>query len=666
MKNNFALYFAMLFFVSCMSSSKVNTSPTSQQKKATQKQQLNDRLQTTMAELNQRIDSLIAAQDSRLRKDKNGNYIRPNWISNSGKPMYYRAYKRSARKAIKADALSMGGTLGLNLNGEGIHIGIWDDGHVFAAHDEFAGDNALFENQVPIEIGDSDTATISNSHPTAVASIVMAKGVLDNANYDITGIAPQLAQLYSYDWERDLLEIFLQLQTNNNTDFILSNHSYGIPIRDENNEQILTNEEIGSYSSWSSLVDEILFAYPNYVHVVAGGNDGGISYPDQSVIHLDQLTGASTSKNALTVGSFSMDNNSENFTPTNFSSAGPTNDFRIKPEICAAGQGLGAAAWDESNPEATDTYIVESGTSFSAPGATAAVALLQQLYRQTHNTFMQGATVKALLCHTADDITTWNTRNENSQPVTVDITGPDVKTGYGAINLEKAAAIIQKDVEETNTIVTFSLDQNDTETFYFQGLDAGTLTATLSWYDPHEAENATSTLVNDLDIRIYKEDTTFFPWKLPTDAQQAVAVLGDNSADNLEQIKISDDFDGVYQIEVSHKATLQDNSQDASLIISGPGQLVSSRELFEKIRGDGFLVAPIPADDSFTITVIKKNIRFRNVHLFNLHGSEVAHVKKASFSRNRVRFDVANLAAGSYILVIETDNGNISKNVVIR
>ena len=87
---------------------------------------------------------------------------------------------------------------------------------------------------------------------------------------------------------------------------------------------------------------------------------------------------------------------------------------------------------------------------------------------------MQGATVKALLCHTADDITTWNTRNENSQPVTVDITGPDVKTGYGAINLEKAAAIIQKDVEETNTIVTFSLDQYDTETFYFQGLDAGT------------------------------------------------------------------------------------------------------------------------------------------------------------------------------------------------
>ena len=145
-----------------------------------------------------------------------------------------------------------------------------------------------------------------------------------------------------------------------------------------------------------------------------------------------------------------------------------------------------------------------------------------------------------------------------------------------------------------------------------------------------------------------------------------MAVLGDNSADNLEQIKISDDFDGVYQIEVSHKATLQDNSQDASLIISGPGQLVSSRELFEKIRGDGFLVAPIPADDSFTITVIKKNIRFRNVHLFNLHGSEVAHVKKASFSRNRVHFDVANLAAGSYILVIETDNGDISKNVIIR
>lgn len=646
----------MLFFVSCVSSTAVSTSPTPQEKKAIQKQELKDRIQTTMAEQNRRIDSLIATKDKRLRKDKNGNYIRPNWVSASGTPLYYSTNKRSARKAIKADALSSGGALGLNLNGEGIHVGIWDAGHIFAAHDEFTGGADFFGYQVPIEIADSTAANIWHGHPTAVASIVISKGILDNETYDITGIAPRLDKLYSYDWDDDYLEIFEQLQTNNNTDFILSNHSYGIPLLDDNNELILEIEEIGGYSEWSSIIDQITYTFSNYLHVVAGGNDGYESYPGQSVNGLDQLTGSTTAKNALTVGSFSIDDNSENITPTGFSSAGPTNDFRIKPEICAAGQALGAATWDEDNPEATDSYVVTSGTSFAAPATAAGVALLQQLYKQKQNVFMRGATAKALLCHTADDITEWGTQ---------DITGPDVKTGYGAVNLEKAAALIQKDVNETNTILEFELNENDTKTLYFQVLEEGTLTATLSWYDPHAVENSTATLVNDLDLRITQENTIYYPWKLSEDAQQAVAVLSDNSTDNLEQIKISENLGGSYKVEVSHKGKLQNGSQEASLILSGPGIIFVTEKELENISKDEFLVHPIPANDYFTIATLKKNLPFRNVSLLNLTGSEVARVEKLSFTQTPMRFYVNHIATGRYILAIETQNGAFFKNLLI-
>ena len=180
MKKIGILYVAMLFFVSCVSSTTVSTTPSPQQKKTQQKQALKDRIQTIRTEQNQRIDSLIAAEDTRLQKDKNGNIIRPNWVSDSGTPLYYSTNKRSARKAIKANALSNSGALGLNLNGEGIHMGIWDAGHIFAAHDEFTGESAFFEQQVAIEIADSTTADVRDSHPTAVASIVIAKGFLDN------------------------------------------------------------------------------------------------------------------------------------------------------------------------------------------------------------------------------------------------------------------------------------------------------------------------------------------------------------------------------------------------------------------------------------------------------------------------------------------------------
>lgn len=638
-----------------MSSTAVSTTSTPQEKEASKKQALKARITATMAKQNRIIDSLIAAKDPRLKKDKNGAIIRPNWVSETGMPLYYSTNQRSARKGNKANALGNGGSLGLNLNGQGIHIGVWDAGHVFASHDEFTGGTDYFGEVVPIAISDTTAADIWHGHPTNVTSIIIAKGILESENYDITGLAPKLGQIYSYDWNNDVTEIFDQLQTDNNPDFILSNHSYGYPLLDQNDEPI-PDQYIGDYSAWSSILDQIAYAYPYYLHVVAGGNDGNISYPTQEKTGLDQLTGSTTAKNVLTVGSFSMDDNNTNITPTGFSSAGPTNDFRIKPELCAAGQWLGVAHWDIENPESTNAYRVSSGTSFAAPGAAGGVALLQQLYVEKFGAYMRGATAKAILCHTADDITEWNGE---------DITGPDVKTGYGAMNLENAAELILKNDENKNTITEFELTEGQTKTLYFQSLDVGKLVASLSWFDPHAESEATNTLINDLDLRITQENTTYLPWKLPTDVQQTTAVLGDNNADNLEQITISEGLGGVYKITVSHKGTLQDGSQRASLIISGPGVVVTSMEAFEEVNKDGFLVSPMPANTMLTINVLENNVTFNKIRLLDMIGREILSVKKASFSRASMEVDVSSVSKGTYILAINTSQKTLFRTIMI-
>ena len=218
---------------------------TKQDDKTLQKQALKERIINRIAAQNRIIDSLIQVKDPRLKKDKYGNFIRPNGVTPSGKPLYYEAYNgRSHRKAIKADIIGTGGRAGYNLNGEGIHIGIWDGGHVFEAHDEFTGGPDYFDPRVSIEISDAATADIWSSHPTSVASIAVAKGLFKQDDYDITGIAPGIAKLYSYDWDDDLYEIFEQLQLRANPDFILSNHSYGYPLVDANNK-IIPSEFIG-------------------------------------------------------------------------------------------------------------------------------------------------------------------------------------------------------------------------------------------------------------------------------------------------------------------------------------------------------------------------------------------------------------------------------------
>ena len=667
MKKKIILLIGLLLVVSCVTSTRVNNKTTKQDDKALQKQALKERILNRMAAQNRIIDSLIQVKDPRLKKDKYGNFIRPNGVTPSGKPLYYEAYHgRSHRKAIKADIIGTGGRAGYNLNGAGIHIGVWDGGHVFAAHDEFTGGPDYYGQSLSIEISAADAADIWDSHPTSVTSIMVAKGLFHKDTYDITGIAPGVAKIYSYDWDDDLYEIFEQLQLRANPDFILSNHSYGYPLVDANNE-IIPSEFIGNYSDWSALLDEFAYVYPTYLHVLAAGNDGRESYLEQQVTGLDQLTGSTTAKNVLTVGSFSMNDTGTNKGATDFSSAGPTNDFRIKPEVCGPGENLGVAAWAQDEPTATDLYRASSGTSFASPAVAGGVALLQQLHKKTFDSYMDGAAMKALLCHTADDITDWFGQ---------DITGPDVKTGYGAVNLEKAAMLIEKNEKETLTIHTFELDQGETETLYFQTTAVGgLLSATLSWYDPPAAFYASNTLINDLDLRITQQDKSYLPWALPTTAQQAVAVLGDNTRDNLEKVVVSDLLGGRYKITVSHKDSLQrinqagefeNTTQKGALVVTGPGIFSKSeQELDQFSTVNNFLVAPIPAKENFTVSALNNNIPFKSLKILSLNGKEVLSKTRTHFSLSSTTVPISVLTTGTYILGIETETGTIFRQIII-
>jgi subtilisin family serine protease len=363
-----------------------------------------------------------------------------------------------------------------------------------------------------------------------------------------------------------------------------------------------------------------------------------------------------------------MEDNGTNKGATDFSSAGPTNDFRIKPEVCGPGENLGVAAWVSDEPDATDIYYVNSGTSFASPAVAGGVALLQQLHKKTFDVYMDGATMKALLCHTADDITDWAGQ---------DITGPDVKTGYGAVNLEKAAQLIDKDEKESLSIHNFELDQGETETIFFQTTAVGELlTATLSWYDPPAAFYATNALINDLDLRITQEDTTYLPWALPTTAQQAVAVLADNTRDNLEKVVVSGPLGGHYKITVSHKGSLQrlnqsgefeNTTQKGALVLSGPGIFTKSEQELEEITSvNSFLVAPMPAKESFTISALDNTLFFKTLVIFDLSGREIARKTRNSFSLKSAIFDVSNIQSGIYVLGIETNSKTLFKKILVQ
>jgi len=556
---------------------------------------------------NATIDQIVSNKHNYLKTNLNGVIIRPNSISQSGKPLYYSTDKFSAKEVIKAQQLQTGGNLNLSLYGEGINLGVWDEGSIFKEHQEFVDDN----NSTIITTTTEESPLITSSHGTSVSGIIIARGVANYTNYDLEGIAPKLESLTYYNWNNDMEEIVGQLQTE--TNFVVSNHSYGIVIYDEDNDRYqLEASEIGEYHENDRVLDDIANTYPYYLYVVSAGNEGSLNYPEQEKSGYDLITQGKLAKNILTVGSVVADDTFPlyPYLPSGFSSAGPTNDGRIKPEVCAAGEGIPMPAWDENNIEKIDHYVLGNGTSFASPSAAGGVALLQQLYYTAYNKYMLSSTVRGLLCHTADDITIWNGK---------EVIGPDQKTGFGIINLERAANLIQQNELNSYSIIEFDLEQDNEYTLSFTTTDSSEkLVASICWNDPFSTNTNGTHLVHDLDIRVSNEQVTYYPWKLNLNDLSASATKGDNTVDNVEKIEIENP-NGTYTLKVSHKGILN-NTQKVSLIISGGGEITFSNKTFEDLYPNPFVALNHKKTNELWIKSLQDGIPISSIKIYDQTG----------------------------------------------
>jgi PKD repeat protein len=245
---------------------------------------------------------------------------------------------------------------------------------------------------------------------------------------------------------------------------------------------------------------------------------------------------------------------------SSFSSWGPADDGRIKPDIVANGTYL-TSSYSYNNI----TYSVASGTSMSTPSVTGSIALLIQHYRNTfgENAKMHSSTIKALIINTADEAG----NNE----------GPDYSFGWGLMNTKKAALKISQD-DTLDVITEHVLENGTTYERFIKTLNNDSLSVTLVWTDPPghipdtELDPEDTILVNDLNLLI--EDTTtkilYYPWRLDKNNPENAATKGENNIDNVEQIDIATTDSGhVYKISVSHKGTLTNDRQLFSLVLSG-------------------------------------------------------------------------------------------------
>jgi len=474
---------------------------------------------------------------------KNGRMLELQRVEN-GKPIYYTTFNVDAARSTRTDHLNSGGSLGLNLMGQGMTAYVWDGGGTRTSHQEF--DGAGGANRVSI----IDGSTLNNNsfHAQHVTGTIVASGVVADAK----GMAPH-AQARTADWNNDKAEAATQASNG----MLLSNHSYGFAFRNQSGQVQLPQNYFGGYIAESRDWDEIMFNAPSYLMVVAAGNDGNDNTANQNPTGgsgWDKLTGHSTSKNNLVVANAQDANISANgdlisVSINSSSSEGPTDDMRIKPDITGNGTGV-YSTYDNSDT----AYNSITGTSMASPNVTGSLLLLQQHYNNLNGNFMRAATLKGIALHTADD---------------AGASGPDAVFGWGLLNTKRAAQTISDNGNEAK-IEELTLNSGQSYTITVDSDGSNPLFASISWTDrPGTANSSVNStnpvLVNDLDIRVTKGGTTYFPYELTTPTTNAQQ---DNNVDPYERVDING-ASGTYTITVTHKGSLIGGSQAFSLIVTG-------------------------------------------------------------------------------------------------
>lgn len=429
-----------------------------------------------------------------------------------------------SQQRIRADIIQEAPLL---LDGAGVTFGVWEANGVPYLHEDFTDNLTVVDADVPV-----------SDHATHVTGTLIGTGAGSaNARGFATG-----ATVRAFSADADIPEMYSNALAGLTQ---LSNHSYGTRTGWDNSDGPWVDrgaELFGAYSAFSYFWDDVVTGTGLVIFKSAGNdrNEGpdGAAGPRRDGPY-DTIEHRAAAKNLITIGALN-----DNDTMSSFSSWGPVDDGRVKPDLCANGVGLRSTL-------PGNAYDNMSGTSMATPSACGAGGLLYQHYRNIHNADPAAATLKALMIHAADDL---------GRP------GPDYEFGWGIIDAEESAELISEGLFREGTATTTTVVRYTVQVP--ENLD--TLKATLVWTDVPGSPSAQVALVNDLDLALVDPDgNVYFPWVLDKNTPDADATTGRNSVDNVEQVVVPSPVAGEWTLRVT-----------GFLVPSGPASFTVVSEAF--------------------------------------------------------------------------------------
>lgn len=439
-------------------------------------------------------------------------------------------FNNGSRSSLGVDYVE----LNYNLTGSLIKIGLWDIGHADATHYDLI-------NRVIY----GDNAGVYY-HSTHVAGTAIGDGNQSSLNggseFQWKGIAPN-ATIISYEWFNNNAELEEEYRNAiENYSIDISTNSWGLNIGG-----YYPCEYMGNYTTGNLILDNIVNGgFGKKVLIIwAAGNDRArglcgtnSTNPNNNYMNIPPY---GTGKNILTIGAINSDDDSM----TSYSSWGPTDDGRIKPELVAPGDEIRGDTGIKSTIP-SNSYTTYYGTSMASPAVAGVSALIIENFIKNYNYKPWPSTTKAILIHTATDLGR---------------EGPDYSFGYGKINAIEAIELINKE----NKFVNNTLINNSKE-YNINIINETELKLTLVWDDAPPTINSIKQLVNNLDLIVISPNlTTYYPFTLDKNNLSQIAQI--NQPDNInviEQVLVNNPENGTWTIIINNTNLI--TTQDFSLV----------------------------------------------------------------------------------------------------
>ncbi len=252
-----------------------------------------------------------------------------------------------------------------------------------------------------------------------------------------------------------------------------------------------------------------------------------------------------------------------------FSSRGPAEDGRIKPDVTAPGTWIASLQSSSATSEyawgdISGNYQYQGGTSQAGPHVSGAAAVFVQYYRETHN----GATpspalVKAALIDSAQDMDDfWGT-----EPT------PNQDEGWGRVDLTTLIGSVRRHdfVEQTNTLIQGAVWEHRVVV----ATSDEPLKITLTYTDVPGFPAVIPALVNDLDLEVVTPDGEVLYGNV-FDEGESVPGGSPDRINNVEAVRLYEPPAGEYIVRIRARAVIDDArgdtaaiDQDFALVASG-------------------------------------------------------------------------------------------------